>query len=684
MLAQDLEPSSGGFVQSLGALFLVASGFGVTLAGTPDSDNWGSYGRTYDQDHFSPLTDIDVDNVSHLGLAWWFDIPGIVLAESVPLAINGTLFFVTGYSVVRAVNGATGRLLWTYDPGVAKEAGRKLRLLWGVRGIASLNGRIYVGTHDGRLVALNAKTGKPVWSVVTTQPGDLRIISGPPLVFGGKVMIGHAFTEAPLYGEPGPPLRGYVTAYDAVTGKQLWRFFTVPGDPKKGFESKAMEMAAKTWSGDWWKHSGGGTVWNAMTYDPELNRVYIGTSNGFPMTAKVRDPVGGDNLFLASIVALDADSGTYVWHYQTNPAETWDYDATEDLELAHLVVAGTPRRVLMQASKNGFFYVIDRDAGKLISAEKFAKVTWAEEIDLSTGRPVETASARDESGQSRIWPSGDGAHGWPPMAFSPVTNLVYIPVLDSTGEIGACNSRGLDPSGNPCVGVDSLLAWDPLRQQAVWRVSLPGVRNAGVAATAGNLVFQGRSDGQFAAYAADSGNKLWSFDAETGIVGAPISYKVGARQYVSVMAGFGGGSSVVEPGKWKARTQSRRLLTFALDANARLPPPPPPYELTPIVDPGFKHSPAREKRGFASYTEHCPLCHGYGARAGGHAPDLRESAVILSAKAFAKIVKHGGLREQGMPQFQDLSDSEVSDIRQYLRARARKAATNQASEKRTE
>ena len=639
-----------------------------------DGANWPNYGRGTDENHYSPLDDINSTNVSQLGLSWWFDIPGPTLAESVPLEVNGTLYFATGYSVIRAVEAATGRLLWAYDPHVPSVAGQKLRLLWGIRGLAYRNNRVYVGTHDGRLIAIDARSGKPVWSVATTMPGDLRIITGPPLIFGEKVMIGHAFTEA-------GPVRGYVTAYDASTGKKLWRFFTVPGDPKKGFENEPMKQAAKTWTGAWWKLGGGGTVWNAMTYDPELNRVYIGTSNGYPMDAKDRSPGGGDNLFLASIVALDVDKGTYIWHYQTNPAETWDYDATEDLELANLRIGDIPRRVLMQASKNGFFYVIDRDTGRLISAEKFATVTWAQRVDLATGRPVEAVDAREKS---TIWPSGDGAHGWPPMAFSPAANLVYIPVLDASGETGECTDRGIDSMGNPCVGVDSLLAWDPIRQRPVWRVPLPGVRNAGVAATAGNLVFQGRSDGQFAAYAADTGKKLWSFDAQTGIVGAPITYKVAGRQYVSVLAGFGGGSAVVEPGKWKARTQPRRLLTFALNASAQLPPPPPSYELSPVADPGFKHNSAREKAGAASFTEHCSLCHGYDAFAGGHAPDLRESAAILSPKTFEQIVNRAALREFGMPEFGEMSASERENIRQYLRARAQDAASERGTPKRTE
>jgi quinohemoprotein ethanol dehydrogenase len=663
------------------SLFHLTSSFADVLSNTAGAQ-WAGYGRTYDEAHYSPLDDINASNASQLALAWWFDIPGVVLATSVPLEVDGRLFFSTGYSVVRAVDATTGHLLWIYDPEVTKVAGQKLQGAWGVRGIAYWKDKIYVGTHDGRLICIDVKTGTPVWSAVTTQPGDRRIITGPPLAFNGRVMIGHGGAEL-------VPMRGYVTAYDAETGKQLWRFFTVPGDPSKGFENKAMEIAAKTWSGQWWKYGGGGTVWNAMTYDPDLNRVYIGTSNGSPWNQKIRSPGGGDNLFVTAIVALDADTGAYVWHYQTNPGDTWDFDAVEDIELAKLVIDGKPRRVLMQASKNGFFYVIDRDTGKLISAEKFAKVTWAKRIDLETGRPVEEANARYESGETTIWPGSLGAHGQQPMAFNPTANLVYIPMIDLPGKyndkdvvlkswkpnrdfvLSVGVNFSTDHPGNTTrnVGVSSLLAWDPLRQRPAWRVALPGIWNGGVATTAGNVVFQGRCDGKFVAYAADSGKKLWEFDARVGIIGAPITYKVANRQYVSVMASFGAGGSVFGP-MWDARTQSRRLLTFALGADAQLPPAPPSLEIAAVHDPKFKPNARTEQGGANRFDDHCAYCHGPGAAAGGAAPDLRASQMILSASAFLGIVKNGTLVQQGMPRFEQLGNVEVESIRQYLRSRA--------------
>jgi quinohemoprotein ethanol dehydrogenase len=674
-----------------------SSGCADVLSDAENADHWPGYGRTYHATRYSPLTDVNASNVSQLGLAWWFDIPGIVMTASTPLEVGGKVYFATGYSVVRAVDAATGRLLWTYDPEVAEAAGHKLRIFWGIRGFAFWNDKVYVGTHDGRLISIDANTGKRVWSVVTTEAGDTRIITGPPLVFDGKVMIGHAGDLSTS--------RCYVTAYDAESGRQLWRFFTVPGDPKRGFENKAMEMAAKTWKGQWWKFSGGGGVWNAMTYDPELKRVYIGTGNGVPYNQKIRSPGGGDNLFVSSIVALDAETGTYVWHYQTNPGDTWDYDATEDLELATMEIEGKPRRVLMQASKNGFFYVIDRDSGKLISAQKFAKVTWAQGIDLKTGRPAEAPNARYQSGETTLWPGPNGAHGIPPMAFNPTRSLVYIPVMDvlasfidkdvdlkawkpnpaspvdlGVRDFGVRMNFFNDPGDAPAATRSSLLAWDPIQQRATWRVALPGIVNGGVATTAGNLVFQGRSDGKFVAYAADSGKEIWSFDAQVGIYGSPITYKVGNRQYVSVLAGYGGGGAQLSPvARWgDVRTQPRRLLTFVLDGRARLPAAQSP-NVVAVSDPTFTPNAAAEQRGAAT-SVHCAFCHGgYEAAAGGTAPDLRTSPMILSADAFRGVVKQGGLLKQGMPRFEEFTDAEVEDLRQFLRSRAADLAKSTAA-----
>jgi quinohemoprotein ethanol dehydrogenase len=667
------------------SVLAMARGRADSLGSGTAGENWEGYGRIYDEAHFSPLTDINTSNAARLGLAWWFDIPGVALATSVPLEVGGTLYVATGYSVVRALDATTGRLLWTFDPKVPQVAGHKLRASWGIRGIAYREQKIYVGTHDGRLIAIDAKAGTPLWSVTTVDRDDLRFISGPPLVFKNMVVIGHGGSDLGA-------VRGYVTAYEATTGRQLWRFYTVPGDPAKGFEDEAMKMAAKTWHGRWWEKGGGGTVWNAMTYDPVFDRVYIGTGNGSPWNQKIRSPGGGDNLFIDSIVALDADTGAYVWHYQVNPGEVWDYDAATDIELADLTIAGKRRSVLMQASKNGFFYVLDRNDGKLISADKFAKVTWAKKIDLHTGRPVEAVNARYQSGDVTIWPSPGGAHASQPMAFNPIAGLVFIPTLDLPGTY---DDRGIDlhawkPNTNfvPSVGINSgggdmpanagtssLLAWDPVRQKVRWRAALPGIWNGGAATTAGGLVFQGRCDGKFVAYSADSGESLWSFDAQTGIVGAAITYSVDHRQYVTVIAGFGGpgstlGSMAAQFG-WSARTQPRRVLAFEIDGKAQLP----SREVgtapvVPMSDPEFVTDEVSEASGARKFAERCANCHGSAAIAGGAAPDLRASGVVLSTDAFAAVVKDGMFLERGMPRFEELSAQDLQEIRQYLRSRA--------------
>ncbi|WP_313805156.1 PQQ-dependent dehydrogenase, methanol/ethanol family [Sphingobium sp.] len=649
-----------------------------------DGTNWSAYGRLYDESHYSPLTQISSDNVNKLGLAWHMDLPPQISTVSAPLAIDGILYFGIGLSHLYAVDVATGKTLWEYDPEVAKVAGAKARLGWGIRGIAYWNGKIYTATQDGRLIAVDAATGKPTWSVETTGKNDGLSITGAPRVFAGKVIIGNA-------GADYSAVRGYVTAYDAESGKQLWRFYTVPGDPAKGFENEAMEKAAKTWTGELWKKGGGGTVWNAITYDHELHRIYIGTGNGSPWNAKVRSPGGGDNLYLCSIVALDANTGKYLWHYQVNPGETWDWNAAMDMPLATLTIGGKKRRVLMQAPKNGFFYVLDRDTGKLISAEPFVKQNWAKRIDLTTGRPIENPEARFPKGSTEIWPSEAGAHSWQPMAFSPKTGLVYIP----TTELSVVwNDRGvdhkqwkrpgdyaLDGSFNPLrfglppgvTSPGSLQAWDPVRQRRVWSVPLRAPLNGGVAATAGNLVFQGNIEGKFVAYAADTGKTLWSFDAQNGIVAQPITYMVKGRQYVTVLTGVAGGAGLMAgmPGVpvWDYRSQMRRVLTFVLDGKDTLPAPPPAAPETGSIL-SFPVNAALAREGAQIYAAKCQMCHGIGASAGGSAPDLRKSPVVADKATFRQVVQEGLLKEQGMPQF-TVSDAQLTAVRNYLGQQAK-------------
>jgi quinohemoprotein ethanol dehydrogenase len=643
--------------------------------------DWPGYGRTFGEQHYSPLAQINDANVGKLGLAWSIDL-GAGSSVTQPLAVNGTLYFAHGYGEIIAVDAASGRRLWKYDANVNAVAGPKMRLSWGMRGIAWWDGRIFFGTVDGRLIAIDTKTGKLAWSAQTTQPGDARYITGAPRVFHDMVIIGHGG------GDVGTT-RGYVTAYDTRTGKQLWRWYTVPGDPAKGFENEAMEKAAKTWSGEWWKYGGGGTVWNAFCYDPETDTIFFGTGNGESWNDKVRSPQGGDNLYTSSIVALDATTGKYKWHYQINPGESWDYDANMDLELATLTIDGQPRKVIMQAPKDGFFYVIDRLTGKLISAEPFVKVNWASKIDLKTGRPVENPAARYPGGATFVmWPSPLGGHNWLPMAYSPQTRLVYIPTIEKAvawrdEPDGSNDKPGDDPirailnmypkTDDPRDGTSALIAWDPARQKEAWRWPTSSIAPGGAMATGGNLVFQGSLDGSFRAHAADSGKLLWSFAAQAPVLAPPISYSVNGRQYVSVLTGMGSSIEIlgkVLKGKVPDyRSQPKRLLTFVLDGKAKLPALASAGS-APVEDPDFKPDAALEEKGELGFATHCATCHGGFAIAAGGAPDLRRSAIPLSADAFASVVRDGALLANGMPRFSELKDTDLAVIRQYVRARA--------------
>ncbi len=652
----------------------------AALANEADGRNWAAGGRTFSEQRFSPLDAINTKTVDRLGLAWSLELPDVWNVSTIPVEVDGVLYFAAGFTVVYAVDARTGQQLWKYD---AKVAPRKMRMAWGIRGISYWNGKVYAGVQDGRLIAVDATSGQLVWETQTTEPDDNRYISGAPRVFNGKVIIGHGGAD---YGR----VRGYVTAYDAETGKQAWRWWAVPGNPADGFENKSMEMAAKTWHGEWWKSGGGGTVWNAMTYDAEFNRIYLGTGNGSPWNQKLRSPGGGDNLFLCSIVALDADTGEYVWHYQTNPGETWDYNSAMDMVLADIPIDGKPRKVLMHAPKNGFFYVIDRQDGKLISAEKIAKVTWADHIDLATGRPVEEPGVRYPHGESIMWPGPAGAHNWQPMSYSPDTGLVYIPTRNMAGyyDDRGITAENWKPDGDMPVGVKLffddmprnaattfLQAWNPVTQKQVWKLDTPGGVEGGVLSTHGGLVFQGRSDGKFAAMDASSGKMLWSADMGVGTQASPITYEIDGEQYVSILAGWGGspmlmGSLGAKSG-WVGRQYPRRLLTYKLDAKASLPTSPPPTAtVTVSPDGNFKVDHDKAERGKVTYATNCMLCHGTAAVAGGFAPDLRASQVPLDAAAFSSVVHDGALMPRGMPPFPEFDAAKLEDLRHYLRERA--------------
>jgi quinohemoprotein ethanol dehydrogenase len=645
-----------------------------------DSTDWLTYGRTYTEQRFSPLKEINDQTVGKLGLAWSYDLETLRGVESTPLAKDGVLYVTSAWSLVYAFDARTGNLLWKYDPQVPKDHAKYVCCDVVNRGVALYKGRVYVGTLDGRLIALDAKTGAPVWDVQTTPKDGSYAITGAPRIAKGRVLIGNAGSEYPV--------RGYLSAYDAATGVLAWRTYTVPGDPSKPFESDAMKRAAATWAGEWWKAGGGGTAWDAIVYDPELDFVYFGTGNGSPWYDTIRSK--GDNLYIASIVAVRADTGEQVWAYQTTPGDNWDYDATQPLMLATLSIGGAQRRVVMQANKNGFFYVIDRENGNLISARTYAPVNWATGMD-SKGRPVENPAARQLRDAVLIQPSAEGAHNWNPMSFSPSTGLVYLPVLydtsmhalipnwkinlhdQTTGYDRAYRGRVRDEylkmksSGR-------LLAWDPVAQKEVWHVDMPDPKSGGTLATAGNLVFQGRSDGQLHAYRATDGQDLWKFEAGVGIAAPPMTYTVDGVQYISVVNGWGGPQVLGNRPPGHGNVGPGKVLTFKIGGTLTLP----PFQrvVRPVPMPTFKlaATSAEVEQGRILFANFCSRCHGGDVVSGGSVPDLRYAAEGTHAM-FEDIVLGGARREFGMPSFMgDLTSPQVRLIHAYVLERARESA----------
>ncbi len=648
--------------------------------------NWLAYGRTYSEQRFSSLHGIDDHNAGRLGLAWYFDLDTHRGQEATPIVVDGVMYFSTAWSKVFALNAATGARLWSYDPKVPRQWGANACCDVVNRGVAVWQGKIYIGTLDGRLIALDAATGKPVWEQLTIDPKWRYTITGAPRIVKGKVIIGNGGAE---FG-----VRGYVSAYDAQTGKRAWRFYTVPGDPSKPFEQPILAHAAKTWTGEWWKIGGGGTVWDAIVYDPELDLLYMGVGNGGPWNEKYRSPKGGENLFTCSVVALKPDTGEYVWHYQENAADDWDYDSAEQIILADIPIEGKQRKVLLHAPKNGFFYVIDRENGALISAKPFTFINWSTGIDMKTGRPIESATARyPQVDAPPIVPGPLGAHSWQPMSYSPLTGLTYIPV----NEVGfnykaeenfefknsALNfgidmvAAGMpqDPNIKKAI-LDSvkgkLVAWDPVRQKQAWAVERSGPWNGGTLATAGNLVFEGTAAGTFEAYRADTGEKVWSFDAQTGVMAGPVTYTVNGEQYVAVLAGWGGVFPLVagEVAFKSGRVRNvSRMLAFKLDGKASLPPLAPVDE--PVMHPPTSTaSAAAIHHGEAVYQRFCSGCHGDVAVSGGVLPDLRYSATLAN-KHWFKIVRDGEYQSMGMVAFgKEVSQQDAADIRAYVIFRA--------------
>jgi quinohemoprotein ethanol dehydrogenase len=657
-----------------------------------DGANWLTYGRNYREDRFSPLTQISDANVGQLSLAWYYDLDTDRGQEATPLVADGVLYTSTAWSKVVALEAATGKLLWSYDPKVPGKKGYESCCDVVNRGVALWNGKVYVGAFDGRLIALDAATGKPVWSVQTTDVSRPYSITGAPRVVRGKVLIGNGGAELGV--------RGYVSAYDAETGKLDWRFYTAPNPDGKpdGAASDAVfaKFAGATWgkNGQWRQVGGGGTVWDTIVYDAALNQVLIGAGNGSPWNRRIRSGDDGDNLFLSSIVALDPDTGAYKWHFQEVPGEEWDFTATQPIMLADIKIDGQPRQVLFHAPKDGFFYVIDRTNGKPISAKTFTPVNWADGYDEKTWRPKVRPEARysENGGDWQALPSAFGAHNWHPMAFSPKTGLVYIPVQEipfgyaddkafkyapGRWNLGIASPKNIGP--RDAAGLAALkamvkgriVAWDPVAGKPRFTIPHPGPGYGGLLATAGNLIFQGGPDGQFTAYTADAGKQLWSFDAQNGVMGGPVAFSVGDQQYIAVMAGLGGAygiSSPLAPNPHKR--PNGRVLVFRLGGTAKLPPYTPP--VMPAQVPAETWPAAIEDKGEMLYAGNCGFCHGPSTFSNGVLPDLRRSPALADKDTWHGVVLKGALEDQGMVSFAKwLSPEDVDAIRAYVAKQAR-------------
>jgi len=650
-------------------------------ANTPTSKDWPTTGLDYAETRFSKLNQINTDNVKNLGLKWTYSLESIRGVEATPVVVDGIMYVTASWSVVHAIDARTGKRIWSYDPGVNREIGYKGCCDVVNRGVALYKGKVYVGAYDGRLVAIDAVTGKKIWEKDTViDYSHSYTITGAPRVVKGKVLIGNGGAE---YGA-----RGYITAYDAETGDQAWRWFVVPGDPNKPFEDESMAKAAMTWDpvGKWWVNGGGGTPWDSITYDPDLNLIYVGTGNGAPWNRNLRSPAGGDNLYLASLVALNADTGKYVWHYQETPGDNWDYTSTQPMILADIKIDGKPRKVILHASKNGFFFVIDRTNGKFISAKNFVDVNWATGYDAD-GRPIEVSASRSPDQSFDSIPGPFGAHNWHPMSYNPQTGLVYLPAqgvpLNLTGEkalaqnapapfkYGATTGWNIGftlnatPPKNPAFG--RLIAWDPVKQKEAWRAEYVAPWNGGTLTTAGNLVFQGTADGRFIAYNATTGEKLWETPTGTGAVAAAATYLVDGVQYVSIAVGWGGVFGITQ--RVTDKEGPGTVYTFAIGGKAPLPEFT-KYQISNLLS-GVTYDPKDVPEGTAIYVEACATCHGVpGVDKGGNVKNLGYTSTenIVNLKS---IVFKGPHMNKGMPDFTGkLTDADVVKIQAFIQGTA--------------
>jgi len=662
-------------------------------------ENWLSHGRTYSEQRFSPLDQINTRTAKDLKIAWYHDLDTNRGQEGTPLVVDGVMYATTNWSKVKAFDAATGKLLWQYDPKVPGDVAVRGCCDTVNRGAAYWNGKIIFATFDARLIALDAKTGTLAWSV-DTLPRDAHLgnvksytIDAAPRVAKGVVVIGNGGAEMGA--------RGFVSGFDAETGAFKWRFYTVPAPdntPDHAVSDRPLsELAYKTWgpNGTWRQSGGGGTVWDSMTYDPVTDLLYIGVGNGSPWNYKLRSEGIGDNLFLGSIVAVRPETGEYVWHFQETPQDQWDFTSTQHIITADIPVAGKARHVILHAPKNGFFYVIDAATGEFLSGKPYVPVNWATGLDPKTGRPHTVPDALYSlTGKPWLGLPGDlGGHNWQPMAYSPQTGLVYIPAQQIPfGYVASDNPQlhsvglnlGLDMAriglpDDPKVKTEAakalqgwLLAWDPVAHKEVFRVDHKGPWNGGVLATGGGLVFQGLATGDFHAYDARTGQDLFRASLQSAVMAPPISYAVNGKQYIAVEVGWGGIYPLLMGGI--ARTagwtvNKSRIVVFALDGDKTLP---------PLNDKGFlpvkppaNFDSAQAERGYGDYMTFCAACHGDNGESGGVLPDLRWSGAITARDAFYRVVGQGALTAYGMDRFDGAMHAEqIEAVRQFLLKRA--------------
>ena len=666
---------SGGIFSLVGIAATLIGGSGsMAAAPTVDKSEWRLYGNNADAQFFSPLKQINDGNVGKLGLAWYADIPSKSGLAANPLVADGAVYQSGAMGRVFANDVRTGRLLWSFDPQVNFDGGTlatSMGALWN-RGLALWQDKVFVATGDCRMVAVDRKTGQKAWDVVSCDKSDNYMQAGAPHVGGGKVFIGNSCID-------GGGRRGFVTAFDAESGKIKWRWYTVPGDPAKGYkpENKAMEMADKTWGKKWKPTNGCGAVWDSIAYDAKLNLVYLGVGGANPWNPDDRGEAAGDELFASSIVALKADTGEYVWHYKLDTNDGWNFEAMNTV-IADLPVNGKMRRVIMNAPKNGFLYVLDAKTGKFLSAKNFVSVNWASHIDPKTGRPVFLPEGRwwDKPNGAVVSPGPMGAHNVYPMAYSPITRLVYIPAYnmptlmekDPTTLVGG-SSWDLYYQDDKWKAFGSLVAWDPLTQKERWSVKQELPLNGGVMTTAGNLVFQGEGTGDFKAFQADTGKLLWSYKVGSASLAAPTTVEIDGEQLLLVSVGSGGSGSSLTMVKYVSCKTCRgptRLLAFKLGGTAKLPPQ---AEPAPYTQPTLAPFPAElANEGKLEYArQSCETCHGMEVEsANGIPPDLLRSGVVPNFPTFDKVVRGGAFRSLGMPVFDYLTDHQLQAIQAYV------------------